>query len=436
MIESYKYSRREILILIRDLGIAAAIIYLIGLPIPTLAEDFTPEDRQAPELPSENTPIYFPSIDSERAGFHLEGPIRDFWRGHSHGLTMGAPITEPMEQADGSIIQYFESAGLKIDPETQAISFLPIGRQYLEATGDAYNEYLISPEEAGEVEMLNRYYVAIHGGATAFGQPLSRPIPIGDNPNDKIQIFENMVLAEYDQIEVPPLMETTYNQYYQPKKQLEWGRGRSPLMWPGETLTLPMGQILQQNGRLPTGQATSIRPDARQYRPDLWGRDQRILVDTKYYGQRLYVVEGDLVVMEVPVSTGKDSTGFFTDQTSVEGTTIVNWREMMDYLSPLEGVDYLAPNVPWNMSLGHKPDLFLHGIYWHPNFGRQASHGCVNMSPMHAELLYRMTSAQTRVIIRPDMDTSFGHVNTDGLRRVSTPPPPFPLEDDYHPYAA
>jgi len=434
MVESHQYSRREFLSLIKNLGITIAVLYLIGDNISVFAQSNL-ENRQSPELPSIDTPIFFPSYDDERVGYHLEGSIRDFWRGHNHGLTIGAPITKPTTQTDGAIIQYFESTGLKIDPNTETISFLPIGRQFLEATGNTYHNFVITPAEAREVELVNKYFIAIHGGAEAFGRPLTKPIPLSNNPQDKIQIFENMVLAEYDQIEVPPALTRTYFEYYQPQKQLKWNQGRSSLLWPRETLVLPIGQILQQNGRIVGGEATTIRPEATAYSLDLWGAKQKIIVDTNYYGQRLYAIEGNLIVLEIPISSGRDSTGFFTENTGPEGTTIISWRRVMDYRSPLEGSEYLLPNVPWNMSLRYSPEVLIHGIYWHPNFGRQASHGCINISPLHAHWLYNWTTAQTKVIVRSDVDTSYGGVSTADLQRLSIPPPLFPLADDYHPYA-
>jgi lipoprotein-anchoring transpeptidase ErfK/SrfK len=35
--------------------------------------------------------------------------------------------------------------------------------------------------------------------------------------------------------------------------------------------------------------------------------------------------------------------------------------------------------------------ISLHGTYWHNDFGRPRSHGCVNLSPAAAKWLYRWT---------------------------------------------
>jgi len=39
----------------------------------------------------------------------------------------------------------------------------------------------------------------------------------------------------------------------------------------------------------------------------------------------------------------------------------------------------------------------IHGTYWHSNFGRRASHGCVNLPVAEAEWLYNWANIGTRV---------------------------------------
>ena len=49
---------------------------------------------------------------------------------------------------------------------------------------------------------------------------------------------------------------------------------------------------------------------------------------------------------------------------------------------------YELPGVPW-VSFFHKDGYAFHGTYWHDNFGRKMSHGCVNMQNAAAKWLYR-----------------------------------------------
>jgi hypothetical protein len=49
---------------------------------------------------------------------------------------------------------------------------------------------------------------------------------------------------------------------------------------------------------------------------------------------------------------------------------------------------YELPGVPWTMAF-HEDGYALHGSYWHNNYGRQMSHGCVNMRNQDALWLFR-----------------------------------------------
>jgi hypothetical protein len=51
---------------------------------------------------------------------------------------------------------------------------------------------------------------------------------------------------------------------------------------------------------------------------------------------------------------------------------------------------YRLKDVPWVMKI--KGKMFMHGAFWHNNFGRHRTHGCVNLSPKDARFLYYWTS--------------------------------------------
>jgi hypothetical protein len=52
---------------------------------------------------------------------------------------------------------------------------------------------------------------------------------------------------------------------------------------------------------------------------------------------------------------------------------------------------YELIGVPW-VSFFHKDGVAFHGTYWHDNFGRMMSHGCVNMRNQDAKWLYRWSA--------------------------------------------
>ncbi|HUS13783.1 MAG TPA: L,D-transpeptidase, partial [Chloroflexia bacterium] len=57
---------------------------------------------------------------------------------------------------------------------------------------------------------------------------------------------------------------------------------------------------------------------------------------------------------------------------------------------------YNLKDVPW-IQYFHTSGEGLHGTYWHDNFGRPMSHGCVNMSIQNADWMYHWASLGTRV---------------------------------------
>lgn len=51
---------------------------------------------------------------------------------------------------------------------------------------------------------------------------------------------------------------------------------------------------------------------------------------------------------------------------------------------------YDLPGVPW-ISYFTESGISFHGTYWHNNYGRPRSHGCINLSPLAAKWVYRWT---------------------------------------------
>jgi lipoprotein-anchoring transpeptidase ErfK/SrfK len=51
---------------------------------------------------------------------------------------------------------------------------------------------------------------------------------------------------------------------------------------------------------------------------------------------------------------------------------------------------YDLPGVPW-ISYITESGISFHGTYWHNNFGRPRSHGCINLTPQDAKWIYRWT---------------------------------------------
>ena len=51
---------------------------------------------------------------------------------------------------------------------------------------------------------------------------------------------------------------------------------------------------------------------------------------------------------------------------------------------------YDLPGIPWVCYITERGIAF-HGTYWHNDYGRPRSHGCINLTPQAAKWIYRWT---------------------------------------------
>ncbi len=64
------------------------------------------------------------------------------------------------------------------------------------------------------------------------------------------------------------------------------------------------------------------------------------------------------------------------------------------------GGDFDYPNTKWNLHFTTKKyRYYIHGAYWHNNFGQPMSHGCVNVAYSNMEPLYWWAQTGTKVVI-------------------------------------
>ncbi len=66
-------------------------------------------------------------------------------------------------------------------------------------------------------------------------------------------------------------------------------------------------------------------------------------------------------------------------------------RHMGDCRLTSSSAAYELPGVPW-VSFFHYTGVAFHGTYWHDDFGRPLSHGCINMRNIDAKWLYRWST--------------------------------------------
>ena len=147
-------------------------------------------------------------------------------------------------------------------------------------------------------------------------------------------------------------------------------------------------------------QAAHLRPIAAEemspLSPDVPDAEKRIQISIG--DQHLTAFEGEQAVFETSVSTGMQSDGpspngiptetplgYFRVQTKMPS------RHMGDGELTDDVEAYELPGVPW-VCFFHKDGIALHGTYWHNNFGRRMSHGCVNLRMPDALWIYRWTT--------------------------------------------
>lgn len=118
--------------------------------------------------------------------------------------------------------------------------------------------------------------------------------------------------------------------------------------------------------------------------------EKRINVDLS--DQHLEYGWGDVVLSEFTISSGRP--GFDTP---------VGKFQVQDKLPThlYQGATYYYPNTKWNLRFhGQAPKSYLiHGAYWHDDWGKRVSGGCVNVHYDNMEALYHWADVGTQIVI-------------------------------------
>lgn len=133
--------------------------------------------------------------------------------------------------------------------------------------------------------------------------------------------------------------------------------------------------------------------------------------------QVLVAYEGARPVYATLVSTGKRDR-----RTPSSIARVVSKHERTNMTSDKQDV-YAVADVPWTMFYDH--NFALHTAYWHDGFGDVRSHGCVNLAPRDARLLYHWSSPD----VPAGWTTVYGDLDVPGslvrVRSRETPAPAF-----------
>jgi len=116
-------------------------------------------------------------------------------------------------------------------------------------------------------------------------------------------------------------------------------------------------------------------------------------VEVDLSDQRLNMKKGGTTVGTFLVSTGK---WYPTPKGEWRIWTKLRYTRMRGGSKAL-GTFYDLPNVPYTMY--YYRGYGIHGAYWHNNFGQPMSHGCVNMKPEEAGIVFNWANVGTRVVV-------------------------------------
>ena len=116
--------------------------------------------------------------------------------------------------------------------------------------------------------------------------------------------------------------------------------------------------------------------------------DGKKWIEVDISDQALRAWQGDVVVFETIVSTGKPGWRTLPGKFAV-------YRKYEE--TRMTGADYDTPDVPWTMY--YSGGFAIHGAYWHENFGTPVSHGCVNLRVPEAKALFEWAPMGTEVVV-------------------------------------
>lgn len=117
-----------------------------------------------------------------------------------------------------------------------------------------------------------------------------------------------------------------------------------------------------------------------QKRIEVWLEDQVVIA-----------YENDVPALITRASTGGNfADGDYSTQRGEFFTSRKCYTRHMASNNLAAANSFDLPGVPW-VSMITKSGISFHGTFWHNDFGRPLSHGCINLSPDAARWVYRWT---------------------------------------------
>ena len=139
--------------------------------------------------------------------------------------------------------------------------------------------------------------------------------------------------------------------------------------------------------------------------PEVSTRDKRIVV--RLNQQLVIAYEMNVPVFVVNVSTGgRLRSGTYT---TPQGDFITYYKRPSRHMAAgdIAASGFDLPGVPWVQYIT-KSGISFHGTFWHNDYGRPRSHGCINMTCAAAKWLYLWSSPTVPL----NKEFSYGEVGT------------------------
>jgi hypothetical protein len=124
-------------------------------------------------------------------------------------------------------------------------------------------------------------------------------------------------------------------------------------------------------------------------RPDGVGEGDK-WIDVNLTRKTLVLMEGERPVYAALISPGKRSKVKAKDHSTVQGTFHIREKHITTTMdgdgAASEDLPYSIEDVPYVAYF--EGSYAVHAAFWHSNFGREMSHGCVNLSPLDAKRVF------------------------------------------------
>ena len=151
------------------------------------------------------------------------------------------------------------------------------------------------------------------------------------------------------------------------------------------------------------------------------GRTER-WIDIDDQQQVLVAYEGSTPLFATLVSTGRNTAESKTPIGVFQIWVKLDYSDMDDLERTDVDKNYAIQDVPWVQFF--KGSYGFHAAFWHDDFGRRRSHGCINLSPADARHLFTFTHPILPPGWNAILPTQEDHPTTIQIRGQARPPKP------------